>query len=178
MPWVRLDFDTKLARRGLEGTEGTTKFIVDNNVDLDDVFDYLDGLGLSSWDLEYETRNKSDTDVLAEAWEKNRVLLTHDPGFLNMERHPAEANPGVVVMPGGSGDVKKYLPLIGRMLSLMKPNRRLWLGTYVHIRANGEVSITGVNATTKEFIPKWWLRFNDAGEPETWADAGEIEDAS
>ena len=170
MPWVRLDTESKWVKRRLEGTEGTTKFIADNNVDLDVLFDYLDGLRLSCRDLDYETRGKSDIDVLAEAWEKNRVLLTHDDGFLNRERHPPETNPGIVVMPGGSGDLEQFLPVIGKMLNFMKPNRRLWLGTYVKIGRDGIISIEGVNATTKERIPTWHMRFDEDGLPLTWDD--------
>jgi len=105
---------------------------------------------------------------LAYAWERDRVLLTHDEGFLEDKRHAPEVNPGLVVMPGGSGDVERFLPLIGDMLAVMKSYRGLWLQTKTHIQAGGVIAIKGINATSKERIPTWLMTFDRDGNALQW----------
>jgi predicted nuclease of predicted toxin-antitoxin system len=63
----------------------------------------------------------SDEDVFAFAWRYDRVILTHDRRFfLDDANFPFNRNPGVVVLPGGSGEpgfieaVRDALALIGR----------------------------------------------------------------
>lgn len=106
--------------------------------------------------------------MLAEAWKHDRILLTHGNDFLDTRLHPPETNPGVVIMPGGSGNVEKYLPTIGAMLNFMKPYRRLWLQTYAHIQDSTMVMIKGINATYGHEIEPWALRFDDEGVPYFW----------
>jgi predicted nuclease of predicted toxin-antitoxin system len=47
---------------------------------------------------------RPDEDVMAFAWDTQRVLLTHDRDFLDDRKFPANRNPGVIVLLGGSGD--------------------------------------------------------------------------
>jgi hypothetical protein len=171
MPWVRLSVaETRYDAKVLSEVQGTTKFLLDNNIDVEVMLRFLDGLGISANELPLKLLNKPDDMVLAEAWTQDRVLITHDPDFLNETWHPPEVNPGVVVIPGGSGDVERHLPVIGTMLSMMKPYRSLWLQSYVHILEDGLIVIKGVNATTKERIEPWRLRFDEEGTPRQWAD--------
>ena len=47
---------------------------------------------------------RSDEDVFAVAWRDKRILVTHDPDFLDGNRFPPHRNPGVVLIrPGSSG---------------------------------------------------------------------------
>lgn len=165
--------ETRYDAKILKEVEGTTKFLLDNNVDLEVLLRYLDGQGLSADELPLRLINRPDDEVLAEARRQDRVLLTHDADFLNEALHPPETNPGVVVMPGGRGDVAKYLPNIGAILKLMKPYRALWRQTYIHIQESGMIVVKGVNSTTGEPISPWYLRFEN-GVPHQWVDdAGE-----
>src|SRR5580704_3533809 len=122
MGWEQLDISSRHNMKVLEGTGGTTRFVLDNDVDHPRLFSYLDGQGISAVELPARLKSRDDASVLAHARAIDRVLLTHDSGFLNMQRHPPESNSGIVLMPGGSGDVEQHLPLIGRMLRLMLPN--------------------------------------------------------
>ena len=48
---------------------------------------------------------RPDEDVpMAFAWDTQCVLLTHDRDFLDDRKFPANRNPGVIVLLGGSGD--------------------------------------------------------------------------
>jgi predicted nuclease of predicted toxin-antitoxin system len=47
---------------------------------------------------------RSDEDVFATAWSEDRVLVTHDPDFLDDRLFPPHRNPGVLLIrPGSSG---------------------------------------------------------------------------
>jgi predicted nuclease of predicted toxin-antitoxin system len=65
-------------------------------------------------------RGYPDEDVFAHAWSEDRVILTHDEDFLDDRRFPFNRNPGVVVLPGASGEpgfveaVRDVLAVIGR----------------------------------------------------------------
>lgn len=173
MPWVKMDNDSRYARRLLGEVKGTTRFLLDNNVDADLMLRFLDGHGLSAQLLPLGLIDRPDHEVLAEAWRQDRVLLTHDTDFLNMQVHPPETNPGVVVMPGGSGNLEKFLPTIRFMLTLMRPWRSLWLQSYIHIMESETVGIKGVNATNGAEISPWFLRFDEAGDPYSWRNEDE-----
>src|ERR1035438_2111606 len=130
MPWELLLSDSRYEQRSLKVVEGVTRFLLDKNVDADVMLRFLDGRGLSAQPLPSWLYNRPDDQVLGEAWKQDRVLLTHDVGFLDMKLYPPEANPGVLVMPGGSGNIERHLRTIGLMLDLMKPYRLLWLHTF------------------------------------------------
>lgn len=159
---------SRYEERSMREVEGTTKFLLDNNVDVPVLLRFLDGQGLSANELPAQLVNRPDDEVLAEAWRQDRVLLSHDADFLDMRSHPPETNPGVVVMPGGSGNIEKHLPVIGYMLKLIKPYRGLWLQTYVNIHDSGLIQIKGRNATTGLDIDPWYMAFNQRGEPFIW----------
>jgi predicted nuclease of predicted toxin-antitoxin system len=63
---------------------------------------------------------QSDEDVFGFAWKQDRLILTHDEDFLDDLRFPFHRNPGVVVLPGASGEpgfieaVHDVLSTIGR----------------------------------------------------------------
>lgn len=164
MPWVELDTSSRDALRNMGTVRGTTRFLLDQNVSAA-VRRYLDGQGISATPLPLKLANRPDDEVLAEAWRLDRVLITHDEDFLDVRRHPYETNPGIVVVPGGSGNVGAHLNTIGNLLKLMQPWRGLWLQTYIHVLDNGIAVIKGVNATHGVIIEPWQLTFDGDGGP-------------
>jgi len=62
MPWVSLSLrpETAYDQRVMEGTEGTTKFLLDNNIDHPTLFRFLDGRGLAAEDLPPRMRSATD----------------------------------------------------------------------------------------------------------------------
>lgn len=168
MSWVPLGVEQdRYQRRAMAEVKGTTKFLLDNNVD-SNLLSFLDGVGIAAHLLPLAVVDRPDDEVLAEAWRQDRILLTHDTDFLDTTLHPPETCPGVVVMPGGSGNTERHYPTIGFMLKLMKPYRKLWLQTYVHIQDSRMIVIKGINATYGTEIEPWFLRFDDDGKPFRW----------
>src|ERR1039458_4011072 len=106
MPWLPMEIERIRGGRGnLDEVRATTRFLLDNNTDLAVLLRHFDGIGVSTDELPGSLKRRGDEEGLAYAWQRDRVLLTHDDDFLDVRRHPWETNPGVVVMPGGSGDV-------------------------------------------------------------------------
>lgn len=154
----------------MRDVEGTTRFLLDNNIDSRVLLRFLDGQGLSAHALPPHLAAAADDEVRAEAWRQDRVLISHDVDFLDIDRHPIAENPGVVVIPGGDGTVRRHLTVIGHMLNFMKPYRGLWLQTYVHIQDSGLIAIKGENATSGQTIDPWYMTFADSGEPLIWVE--------
>lgn len=115
--------------------------MVDNDVDLQRLFEFLQGRGYRVVQLPPEFRRQGDSTVLAECKRQDRVLLTHDRDFLDERRHPPETNPGVIVLPGGSGDVEDYFDLIDTFLSDIDNDRPLWEGTYAELSPGGLITV-------------------------------------
>ena len=74
--------------------ESNARFLVDESVGINAArlirdrgwnVCYVDDVGLSG---------RSDEEVLAFAWEEQRILLTHDFEFLDDNRFPFQRNPG------------------------------------------------------------------------------------
>lgn len=100
MSWVPLGVEQdRYQRRAMAEVKGTTKFLLDNNVD-SNLLSFLDGVGIAAHLLPLAVVDRPDDEVLAEAWRQDRILLTHDTDFLDTTLHPPETCPGVVVMPG------------------------------------------------------------------------------
>ena len=113
---------------------------------------------------------KSDTEVFAYAWKKCRILITHDRGFLNDRRFPEHRNPGVAVLPGGSGEMKPFYQAVNHMMALMERAPWRWQGTKVVFGDNGEVTIKQRNVQTG-VVETLRYRFTRHGDPDEWVSA-------
>jgi predicted nuclease of predicted toxin-antitoxin system len=65
----------------------------------------------------------SDEDIFAYAWRDDRIILTHDRGFLDDRRFPPNRNPGVIVLPGGSGATSGLERELARVMLVVAPYR-------------------------------------------------------
>src|ERR1700722_17721456 len=105
MPWVKLDSPTRDEMRRLD-TEyrGRVRFLVDESMGKG-VAEILQREAYNvKYVSEYSLIGRSDEDVFAVGWNEKRVIVTHDPDFLDDRRFPAHRNPGVLlVRPGSSG---------------------------------------------------------------------------
>ena len=80
------------------------KFLVDENLG-EGTAEVLSDLGFNAeFANDVGLSGRSDEDVLGYAWRKGRVLLSHDTDFLDDTRFPEHRNPGVIILPGGSGE--------------------------------------------------------------------------
>src|SRR3990172_5282622 len=79
------------------------------------------------WNARYVTElgleGHSDEDVFARAWADDRIILTHDTGFLDDKRFPPHRNPGVVVLPGAQGDDAPLIRALAGLVSFVAPFR-------------------------------------------------------
>ena len=106
MAWRTLQIPTSEELRELRlSYRGKARFLVDESMG-SGVANILRG-------FEYNTKyvgevsllGHSDEDVLASAWNDRRILVTHDPDFLDGRRFPPHRNPGIVIVrPGSSGN--------------------------------------------------------------------------
>ena len=74
-------------------------------------------------------RGRPDEQVLAAAFKEDRVLLTQDADFLDEGRFPPHRNPGIVVLPGGSGDVDALVEALATLLPVVGAFREPFEGT-------------------------------------------------
>jgi predicted nuclease of predicted toxin-antitoxin system len=94
------------------------RFLVDESLG-PAVAEVLRGAG---WNVKFvadvNLAGHSDEDVLAFAHRDDRILLTHDADFLDDRRFPPHRNPGVVVLPGGSGNERVLIRALGQAVSI------------------------------------------------------------
>jgi predicted nuclease of predicted toxin-antitoxin system len=126
--------------------ESKARFLVDESVGMDAVrliqdrgwnVCYVDDVGLSG---------RSDEEVLAFAWEEQRILLTHDFGFLDDSRFPFQRNPGLVVLPGETGSTLELAEAINGVLALIGPCSEAYRGYKIPITEDGVWTIRRFNA--------------------------------
>lgn len=117
--------------------ESKARFLVDESVGMDAVrliqdrgwnVRYVDDVGLSG---------RSDEEVLAFAWEEQRILLTHDFEFLDDSRFPFQRNPGLVVLPGGTDSTVGLADAINAVLALIGPYFKAYRGYKIRITEDG-----------------------------------------
>ena len=80
---------------------------------------------------------RSDEDVFAFAWKKDRILLTHDLDFLDDHKFPFHRNPGLVVLPGATGGTPGLVNAIMNMLRLVGTYREAHRGDKIYITEEG-----------------------------------------
>ena len=105
MPWRPLkDPDPEESAAFLKAFRKKARFLVDESLGIG-VTQYLRKAGWNVKDVsEVGLSGHSDEDVLAFAERDDRILLTHDEDFLDDRSFPPHRNPGVIILPGGSGD--------------------------------------------------------------------------
>jgi len=144
-----------------EATE-KAKFLVDESVGVD----VVQLLQRSDWNARYVAEGglsgRSDEDVLAFAQRDDRVLITHDRGYLNDRRFPEHRNPGIVVLPGGDGDVSALVESIQWMLSIVGGFRELWRRAKVEIGRDGQFTVRVREADTGRVTSRrYWVVQNN-----------------
>src|SRR5207248_8785637 len=113
---------------------------------------------------------RPDEDVLAFAWKKDRILLTHDLDFLDDHKFPFHRNPGLVVLPGASG--ASTPGLVNAIMSTLR-----LVGTYREAHRGDKIYITEDGIWTVKTFDKGAgvhrkkrLKFGRNGEIWEWID--------
>ena len=158
MPWRELP-------PGEAVTFGRARFLLDENVDVA-LFKYLKGKGFNVRTVAQRgLRHRDDADVLACAWRENRILITHDDGFLDESKHPPNRNPGVVVLPGGDGRVATLAAAAKIIVDVVGNNREIFKGSTLRISDNLQIT---VHIRDHETGARKSIKFNHKGDE--WID--------
>ena len=100
------------------------------------------------WDVRYVDDvgllERSNEEVLAFAWNEQRILLTNDIAFLDDSRFPFQRNPGLLVMPAATDSA--FADAINAVLALIGPCFKAYLGYKIRITEDGVWTIRSFNA--------------------------------
>ena len=78
----------------------------------------------------------------------DRMILTHDHGYLNDRRFPPNRNPGVIILPKEHPDSEDFLVALDAALVTIGVDRDFWRGTKTVVSSGGlEITIKGVDAS-------------------------------
>jgi len=173
MSWVPLSELTKEELSAFEKSmKKKARFLVDESLGTA----VAQALRMHGWNVrfvdEVGLRGHDDSDVFACASREGRVLLTHDEDFLDDREFPAHRNPGVVVLPGGSGEERELIKALGAMLSVVGRFRDAWFRSKIHISQTGDWMVKHWDsATGSHRITRY--RFPKHGMPLMWHDEEE-----
>lgn len=171
MPWLPISEPSKEEESAfVRSAKKKTRFLVDENLG-PGVAELLREAG---WNAKYVgevgLEGHDDSDVFAFAFRESRILLTHDADYLDDRRFPPHRNPGVVVLPGASGEDRELLRALGAMLSVVGPFRDVWSDAKIRISPVGDWTVNsrdpihGANRVTRYRFPKH-------GMPLEWHDS-------
>lgn len=128
MPWTKLDLPTDDEMRRMDAEyRGRVCFLVDESMGRQ-VAQILRSEGFNvRYVGDVGLIGRSDEDIFAEAWKDNRVIVTHDPNFLDNSRFPPHRNPGVVLIrPGSSGRDNRDLQVCLIRTTLIAADHATW----------------------------------------------------
>lgn len=166
MPWVKLELPSDKKIRELnEEFRGKAHFLVDESMG-ESIASGLQGEG-------YNTKyvgnvgllGATDEDIFAYAWKENRVILSHDPDFLNDKRFPPNRNPGIVVIrPGSSGHDNRGLKVCLIKMLFFARKHGSWF-RHKKFDHSSETHLTITSQGTRRILK--WERNSD---PMIWED--------
>ncbi len=170
MPWRLVEISDEEVREATKGLTGKkARFLVDHDVDAETA-PFLKSKG---WNVvtvrEVGLDGRPDDDVFNFAHRDDRIILTHDTDFLNDRRFPEYRNPGIVVLPGGSGDTGALVGALLRMLAIVGPDREVYRGVKLTFNADGSIQSRRRHRSTGAMTTNRY-RITGAGRLEQWAD--------
>jgi predicted nuclease of predicted toxin-antitoxin system len=170
MPWKTIPVITKDEEATfLRENKKKARFLVDQNVDTAVV--HL--LRKSGWNAQHATEvgleGQPDENILGRAQRDDRILLTHDPDFLNDRVFPPHRNPGVVVLPGAQGNRRAVLAALRDVLPVVGAFRELWRAAKIGITEDGTWTVTSFDHDLGCFT-KTRYRFPKNQRAEYWLD--------
>jgi len=119
---------------------------------------YVDDVGL---------RGRSDEEVFAYARKQNRVILTHDEDFMNNRQIPIYLSPGIVKIPGASGDEDALVQAVSQVVSMFGNLGQFFEKTKISITSEGIWTINKFNQDTG-IITKSIYKFPRNGDAMEW----------
>jgi predicted nuclease of predicted toxin-antitoxin system len=169
VPWRSIEISEEEIRAVTSALRKKARFLIDHNVDRETA-PFLASKGWNAITVSaVGIEGHSDEDVLAYAHRDDRILLTHDEDFLDDRRFPPHRNPGIVVLPGGSGNSEALVRALMHMMVLVAPYRDAYRGAKIVFSADWSVQIrqrviqSGAMETTR-------YRLTGNGTPQQWVD--------
>lgn len=114
---------------------------------------------------------KGDEEIAAYAWREKRMIWTHDRDFLSDTLLPEHRNPGVVVLPGGDGDLSSMVGGLRTAMTVFGHGGQMWSKTKSTVTPDGEMSIRSRNAAGQMTTERYRLT---NGGVEQWEDSAAI----
>lgn len=168
MPWQPLNISDEEAASGMRRLRKKAHFLVDHNVD-EETATYLRGEG---WNVVTATEagvsTHADEDIFAFALREDRILLTHDKDFLDDRRFPPHRNPGVVILPGASGNTRDLVCGLLQTAWLVAPYRERWRHSKLIFNADWSLQIRQRDKSGTMVTRRY--RFTRHGPAEVWSD--------
>ena len=125
-----------------------TRLLIDESLGRE-VAIYLRSRGYSAvFTSDVGLSGRSDEEIFAYAWRHKRMLWTHDRDFLDNRWFPEHRNPGVVVLPGGSGDSDAMAVGLNVALTVFGSGPGIWSKTKSIVSPTGEITIRSRDANT------------------------------
>jgi len=147
MGWRKLEFTDKDLATIAGQRMKKARFFVDESLG-SGTTEFLRGLG---WNVkgvsEVGLFGRSDEEVMAYAFRENRILLSHDTDFLDDRRFPPHRNPGVVILPGGSGDESALIRSLIDVLILVAPFIDIYRRAKMQISTDGIFTVKQYDKT-------------------------------
>jgi predicted nuclease of predicted toxin-antitoxin system len=165
MPWRPIEITDKEIAEAARRWKGKAKFLVDESLGREAaVFLRREGWNAKAVQ-EANLEGHSDEDVYAFAARENRILLTHDTDFLDDRRFPPNRNPGIVVLPGASGESEPLVSAMLNMLKIIAPYREAYRESKVVFNADGTLVVRSRDHSTGAMTnTRYRLRNNAATE--------------
>jgi hypothetical protein len=168
MVWRSLPPLTKDDHAAMRRDRKKARFLVDESVD-PAVAEWLRGKGWNAVHArEIGLARHSDEDILAFAHREDRILLTHDAGFLDDRAFPPHRNPGVVVLPG-SADSEEFGRALGRVAGIVGTARGLWRQAKIKVGEDDCWSVSTFERDEGRIVTNRY-RFRRNRSPEMWVD--------
>jgi hypothetical protein len=168
MPWKRIADLTKEEVSAVRRDRKKARFLVDEDVQAE-VAEILREWG---WNVKHATEvgltHHPDENVLAFAYQKNRVLITHDSGYLDNRRFPPYSNPGVVVLPQFQHHVRALIRELSRIAHIVGVWRESRRGTKVSVSPDVWL-VSSFEKETGRFVNTKY-HFTRHGDLEEWVD--------
>ena len=165
MEWKEIIVDKEETRDFVREFQKKCKFLIDESLGIN-VADVLIELG---WKAIYVDKiglkGHSDEDLYAYAWKHALLILTHDDDFLDDKRFPFNRNPGVIVMPGASGEEKSLIKALSQVVSIIGPFYKAFKGMKANISEDGIWQIKRFNKEMGKHVKNQY-RFDSYGK--TW----------
>jgi predicted nuclease of predicted toxin-antitoxin system len=111
----------------------------------------------------------SDEDIYTFAYKDNRIILTHDDDFLNNVRFPPSVSPGVVIIPGGSGDENSLAKAVAQVLHMFGPLGDFFQASKISISSEGIWTVSKFERKTGR-IEKSIYKFPKHGNAMEWVE--------